>query len=85
MPQDTETNYIILNRFLQLDDYKFNLSKLFTSGLVFEFPLPLLHLASGVEKERVSSGTGPSKAADSSKQRRMEKFLLHRSEPALQQ
>lgn len=48
---DTETNYITSNRFLQRGDYKFTFSKRFASGIVFEFPLPLLHLASGGEKE----------------------------------
>lgn len=51
IPWDTETNYIIFNRFLQLGVYKFTLSKRFTSGIVFELPLALLQLASGGEKE----------------------------------
>jgi len=36
---------------LQWDDYKLTLSKQFTSGIVFDFPLLLLHLAAGEEKE----------------------------------
>lgn len=37
IPWDIETNYIISDRFLQLDNYKCTLSKRYTSGIMCEF------------------------------------------------
>lgn len=61
IPWDTETNCIITSRFLQLGDYKFTLSKRFTSGIGFGFSLPLLHHASGGEKEECDQETAQAK------------------------
>lgn len=50
-----------LTDFFQLNDYRFILFNRFTSGIVFESPLPLLNLASGGEKEECDQEKAPAK------------------------